>query len=85
MAPKKATAAPKGKAVVQGGEPAGMQRDGDFEPALSGSRFETVAQLDNVRHMAASKTNEHGATDQAVHEHKIKLKASQQTDQLLYS
>ena len=43
MAPKKATAASKGKAVAQGGGSAEAQRDGDFEPALSGSRFETEA------------------------------------------
>ena len=62
MAPKKASAASRGKAVVQGGEAAEVQRDGDFELALSGSRFETAAQLDKVRHMVASKTNEHKAT-----------------------
>ena len=61
MAPKKSAASSKGKAVAQGGEPAAMQRDGDFEPALTGFRFEKEAQLDKVRHMAASATNEHGA------------------------
>ena len=62
MAPKKATAATKGKAVVQGSEPAATQQDGDLAPALTGFRFEKAAQLDKVRHMAASATNEHGAT-----------------------
>ena len=61
MAPKKASAASKGKAVVQGGEPAATQQVGDFEPALTGFRFKE-AQLDKVRHMAASETNEHGAS-----------------------
>ena len=62
MAPKKATAASKGQAVVQGGEPAPLQQDRDFEPALTGFRFKKKAQLEKVRHMAASATNEHGAT-----------------------
>ena len=62
MAPKKASAASKGKAVVQGGEPAATQQVGDFEPALTGFRFKKKAQLEKVRRMAASATNEHGAT-----------------------
>ena len=62
MAPKKATASKKGKAVAQGSGAAAMQQDGDLKPALTGFRFEKEAQLDKVRHMAASAANQHGAT-----------------------
>ena len=48
MAPKKATAASKGKAVALGGGSAEAQWDGDIEPALSGSRFETEADRKSV-------------------------------------
>ena len=62
MAPKKATVSKKGKAVMQASEPAAMQQDGNLKPALVGSRISTEAQLDKVRLMAASASNEHGAT-----------------------
>ena len=62
MAPKKATVSKKGKAVMQASEPAAMRQDGDLKPALAGFRIGTEAQLDKVRHMAASETNEYGAT-----------------------
>ena len=61
MAPPKAATPKKGKAPMKAGQPAAASRSTAPEGALRGSRI-TSAGIDKVRHLAAAKTNEHGAT-----------------------
>jgi hypothetical protein len=62
MAPKKVTDSAKGKAILEAEEPASFKASGGLKPALVGYRMGTAAQLEELRVVAASATNEHGAT-----------------------
>ena len=61
MAPKKASAPKKDKAPMQVGKPAVAPWSAEPKEALRGSRINSAG-IDKVRHLAAAKTNEHGAT-----------------------
>ena len=61
MAPKKATAAQKGKAKMQTGTSAVAARSAEAAAVLPKSRIGSGG-VDKVRYLAASNTNEHRAT-----------------------
>ena len=61
MAPPKAAAPKKDKAPMQAGKSAAASRSAEPQGALPRSRINSVG-VDKVRHLAAARTNEHGAT-----------------------
>ena len=61
MAPPKAAAPKKGKAPVQASQPTVASGSAGPVVALPRSRI-SAAGIDKVRHLAATNTNEHGAT-----------------------
>ena len=61
MAPPKAAAPKKGKAPVQASQPATASGSAELAAALPKSRIGSGG-IDKVRYLAASDTNEHGAT-----------------------
>ena len=61
MAPQRAAAPKKDKAPMQAGKPAVASWSVESKEALRGSRINSAG-IDKVRHLAAARTNEHGAT-----------------------